>query len=460
MLLFRIYHPHFLLVTVLLVGHLLADMLLIGTSVWHIACGPNKTWAAAWLLIGIAPFFLTAGHFLHGLRGGAPLTYANKVLIPLSESLMDLESRFRYPMRTVGAKVVMISPPVEDAAAQVAAMDEHVRQLEMRLGRQIEQRIYWVRGSLLGKQGVALVGLALGTSPQETAPDKQELDPLDRHEVAHCVVHMLCPLSSQPPCLLLEGWAEANSGHNDQWLADRVWMAREMGLVPALSTLTGYSETSSRSNTALYLEGGPLVNYLLQRFGSEEFLQLYTESRQTTFAADCQRILGMEVADLDTACWGYVEELVGENGPPGRRRLMQLTLGPAVDYAEWGEFLNEYFTVVPTWNAKFDSCEQVVEVKHHERNDDPKTNTKRVEYRLLRSGDRQALYIDSLSGHRVYVAVPQSSFTGTRASFNEPWTIQRATNTNQDAAYWSIWQTIRDGRNRSPAATSASGDSR
>jgi hypothetical protein len=50
--------------------------------------------------------------------------------------------------------------------------------------------------------------------------------------------------------------------------------------------------------------------------------------------------------------------------------------------------------------------------------------------------------LGGLLGQRVYVAVPQKSFTGTRISANEPWTIQRATNTNQDAAYWSICYTI------------------
>ena len=217
-----------------------------------------------WFLIGTAPLWFMAGHFLYGLQAAygrsVPLTYSLKMLVPLGESLMDLESRFRFPRRTVGGKVVMISQPMENAAAQVAAMDEHVRQIEKRLGRQLERRVHWVRGPLLGLQGKAIVGLCMGTRSQEAVPDEQGLDSLDRHEVAHCVINMLCPPSSEPPALLLEGWAEANSGHDAQWLADRAWKSRELGQTLPLqrSIGTGLGGQSHRTGLRARWPAGQL----------------------------------------------------------------------------------------------------------------------------------------------------------------------------------------------------------
>lgn len=67
---------------------------------------------------------------------------------------MDIEARVRYPMRTHGARVVMISAPMPEALAraQAAAMDRHIRVLERRLGRQAGWTVHRVRGPILGNQ--------------------------------------------------------------------------------------------------------------------------------------------------------------------------------------------------------------------------------------------------------------------------------------------------------------------
>ncbi len=41
----------------------------------------------------------------------------------MGESVMDLEARFRYPQRTYGAKVVMISAPLDPAVARASQSD-------------------------------------------------------------------------------------------------------------------------------------------------------------------------------------------------------------------------------------------------------------------------------------------------------------------------------------------------
>src|SRR5207248_7128628 len=137
---------------------------------WRIVRGPRRAYALSCLLLGGAPLLFLAGHFLYGLNVAAgreiPLNLPLKLLMPLGESLMDLEARFRYPQRTAGAKVVMIATPVADARAQVAAMDRHVGALEARLGRTTAGTVHWVRGTLLGVQGGhAVLGLCLGSRP-------------------------------------------------------------------------------------------------------------------------------------------------------------------------------------------------------------------------------------------------------------------------------------------------------
>ena len=143
---------------------------MVGTS-WRIIRGPRRRRALSCLLIGAAPLWFLAGFFLYGVAINSsqhtPLTLGVKLLMPLGESLMDLDARFRYPQRTYGEKVVMISPrmPEAEARAQVAAMDRHVRALETRLGRTTTGKIHWARGPLLGIWGHAIFGLCMGTGP-------------------------------------------------------------------------------------------------------------------------------------------------------------------------------------------------------------------------------------------------------------------------------------------------------
>src|SRR5262249_44726049 len=143
--------------------------------------------------------------------------------------------------RTYGAKVVMISAPMDSALAraQVTAMDRHVRGLEARLGRTFSGRIHWVRGPLLGKQ-FGLNGLCSGSLPGEIHPDAEGLTWLDRHEVAHCVMSPFAPLvSTEPPTVLSEGWARANMGSAPIDLSIAAWSEAERGNTPSLRELTG-----------------------------------------------------------------------------------------------------------------------------------------------------------------------------------------------------------------------------
>ena len=249
----------------------------------------------------------------------------------------------------------MVSAPVESARAQVAAMDRHVKELESRLNRAARWRVDWLRGPILGQTPHAVFDIAIGTSPGQMEVDDEGLSTVDRHEVAHCVITSLYLAASDPPTLLVEGWAEANSGIDPFELAGRAWSSHRRGRSLTLRELSG-PDWYWCSEGEVYVQGAPLVNYLLREFGPERFLKLYTTCQQATFAEDCRRILGMSPDELDAAFWADLERLVSREGPPSRHWLEQLKLGPGVDGAAWKRFLAEYFAAAEQLLAPYDHC--------------------------------------------------------------------------------------------------------
>ena len=198
MLRLRVWHPHFLPITALLVVVLAAGLALVILGIWRLVCGPRRAQTLAILLLGLPPVGFLAGHLMYGFGTAhgrqLGLNLPLRLLVPFGESVLDLAVRFTYPMRTEGDRVVMISTPVENAKAQVAAMDRHIRALEARLGRTGTRRVHWVRGPVLGLQGTAILGMCLA-SPSEggwETPDEEGLRTLDRHEVAHVVLNQFC----------------------------------------------------------------------------------------------------------------------------------------------------------------------------------------------------------------------------------------------------------------------------
>ncbi len=216
MLAARFWHPHFLPVTATFAVLLGAGIALVVAAAWRLVRGPRRMPTLGWLLLGTAPLYILSAHFLYGLEGGYGRSFRDDLpvvlLAPFGESLMDLEARFRYRMRTTGDKVVMISQPFAGADGQVALMDAHIRGMEDRLGRTMAGRVHWVRGPLLNMDGRASLGVCLGSRPEPSSSNNREIASLDRHEVAHCVIAHFCSIFSEPPAVLSEGWAEANSG--------------------------------------------------------------------------------------------------------------------------------------------------------------------------------------------------------------------------------------------------------
>jgi hypothetical protein len=442
----RIWRPPLLVVVPPLLFVIVAALGATVAGLRRLLRGPDRAEALAWLLIGTAPLSLSAAHVLYGLdalgsredRVG-PIVH---ILAPLAGPVMDLEARIRYPQRTTGEKVVMLSTPVADARAQVAAMDRHVRRLEARLGGSRVWPITWVRGPLLGQDAKACFDLAIGSPPGQNPVDREGLARVDRHEVAHCVITTARWPWNEPPALLVEGWAEANSGEDPADLARRALEARGRGEVYSLATLCG-PEWYGRHWWPAYIQGGPLVNFLLERFGRERFLRLYTTSRRSTIAEDVPRVLGMTLEALDAAYWADIERRVPpeERSPQGR--LARLELGPGVDRAEWRAFALDYCAALERLRKPFEQFRMTLHWDRSSRPGDGKTN--RIRVRIARSGDNESLRIDFSGGAgQVDIAHPRQSLSARREGPEAPWVVEHDPNEDAVSRYGRARRLIDD----------------
>ncbi len=431
------WHPHFLPVTACLVALAGSWVILVVGAGWRIVRGPARVRAWAWLLIGSAPVCFEGGHALYGARTGQGrrVTYgpAFKLLLPLGESVMDLEARFRYPERTAGAKVVMISAPIERAREQVAAMDRHVEALEARLGRTMVGRVHWARGPLFGMESKALFGLCLGSRPGQGVSDAEGLTTLDRHEVAHCVASNFCPVTAEPPALLSEGWAEANMGRDPGELDARLWDMREQGQSGTLAKLTG-PDWYGRHEWAAYVHGAPLVNYLLREFGPERFLKWYITCRPGTVDADCRAALGVGLDELDRNFWADLGRGIGKE-PARVRRLRRLKLGPGVTPEAWRTFLDAYLADAGRLLAPYAESRVVAERVH--ASVDPAGQSSEFRHRLefVRSGGVRGYRSTSKRSSAATVADPLRSFGAQRHGPGAPWVVRRFPDGDADRAY-------------------------
>src|SRR5262249_16176373 len=147
--------------------------------------------------------------------------------------------------------------------------------------------IVWYRGRLFGLQECAVYDMAIGSEVGQTHRGTDGLTILDRHEVAHCVINQNDPVRSDPPRVLMEGWAQANQGTPEEELAATAWNDRQEGRCLTLRQLVA-PYWYWYSGPAAYNQGAPLVNYLLRVYGPERFLKLYTTCKQATFDADCR----------------------------------------------------------------------------------------------------------------------------------------------------------------------------
>jgi hypothetical protein len=398
--------------------------------------GPRRSRALAGLLVGTAPFWFLAGHILMAMRPAfdrhVPPGWPSKVFLPLGRPLADLEARWFYPERTAGEWVTMVGAPAADAQSQVAAMDRHIEASLARLAQSATWPIVWYRGPLLGLQRFAVHDMAIGSAVGAYKRGADGLTELDRHEVAHCVINRNCTGRSDPPRVLMEGWAQANQGTPAEELADTAWNDRENGCSLSLRQLVA-PDWYWYSAPAAYNQGASLVNYLLRIYGPERFLRLYTTCQQATFESDLRACLGVGLDELDAAYWADIERIV-RTGPPALRWLRGLKLAPDIDPAAWDAFLVGYFASAARLVAAYDQVRMTTAFRiDGDEYEEGLT--------LLRSGPfarvRSRLIGRGGSSESAALAHPEHSLLASRITLpeNESWTIREDARADPLQAY-------------------------
>jgi hypothetical protein len=435
----QIWNPNPMLPVGLAVLMLAAGLGLVIAATVRLIRGPRRDRALAGLLAGTAPFWFLAGHILMAIRPAfhrhVPPGWPSKVLAPLAKPLADLESRWFYPERTRGKWVTMVGATAKDARALVAAMDRHVEASLARLDQSATWPIVWYRGRLFGMQWCAVYDTAIGSEVGLYQRGADGLTTQDRHEVAHCVITRNYTAGSDPPRVLIEGWAQANQGTLAEELAYTAWDDRRKGQSLTLRQLVA-PDWYWYSGRAAYDQGAPLVNYLLRVYGPARFLKLYTTCQQATFEADCRATLGIGLDELDAAYWVDIEQIVRRAGPPARIWLKSLKLAPGVDPVAWDAFLADYFTAAARLLAPYEHI-RLATVFHS--SSDAHENEVRQE--LLRSGSLARLRKTGDGEDRAYLTTPDRSIWARRrlGPPDEPWTISRASRASSEQSYlWAV----------------------
>jgi hypothetical protein len=259
--------------------------------------------------------------------------------------LVDAQARCYYPHRLPGRRVVMIYDQAKNPSRDVAAMDRHLERMERYLGRKQQGKVHWIRGSALGLQGRYFQGLALGSVCDSLPVVLDGLTELDRHEAAHFALHHHCGPDNHPPSLLVEGWAETQSGHQPGHLALRAWKLKQDGVVFTLRELT--NDWYYCAEWHVYVQGGALVEYLLREHGVDAFFTLYTTTSRETFAEDCLRVLGIELDELDRRYWRDVERQAASLKAASRDNpLREAELGEGVDREAWEDLIVSYANAI------------------------------------------------------------------------------------------------------------------
>ncbi len=327
-----VLHPAAFLFALLLAVTLLAALVGTTSVQWRLLRGPRRRAAAAWGLACFLPLGLWMGLAVYTLRlATTGQSFPQNLCADLAgmavASLMEGQAQVAYPHRLESQRLVMLyDDRVTDPHRDLEAMERHVAALEALTGQPLRAKIHWVRGEVFGRRQMAIRGLVLGSSHSpadwDTADHPLRLS-VDRHELAHGVIHQLQPPDADAPTLLIEGWAEAQASMTFQKRAEfakesRMLWRERTGAGPTqsyLRELTG-PERYHRIDGPIYSVGGAFAEFVLKKYGTERFLRLYFTCRPGRFAEECLAQLGVELDALETEFWAEVERLAGSGVPP------------------------------------------------------------------------------------------------------------------------------------------------
>jgi len=305
----------------------LAGIAVLLVGVWRSLFGPRRRSMFGWVVVGILSLVLWAvlvGYmFFEQGRRNLPNTHFHKVGRMASVTLLKAHARIQFPYRLESDRLVMYyNDRIVQPADDMTAMDAHLTRLEMVLGRRQQSKIHWVRGSALGMSGMSIHSVALA-SHASPASD------LDRHELAHSFLYQFSDRGGEPPMLLLEGWAMAMDGHDERLRRDNRPEPMAMTALDARKEFAIWQGTSNCLRAMLspdmyhfgvsfaYEFGGPFVDFLLRRHGSEPFLTFYNGIHPDSIEADCERAFHCSIDELERAFWEDVELCVQKGKRPG-----------------------------------------------------------------------------------------------------------------------------------------------
>lgn len=412
----RVMHPHYFPLVPLILVQLLATAGAVSLGLWRIVRGPRRWTAFCWVSTAIIPALLWAAHTSYIFAALAdrrmPIDWAGKTAVVAGAALADAEARFRYPRRLSSERVVMIYDELTDPSRDLAAMDRRVARLEDLLGRPMLGKVHWVRGPLLGMNGRAFQGLALG---QTVYPGSDRTTFVDRHEVAHVVLNHHLPADAEPPALLSEGWAVRHEGRPIESPLALAWSERRDGTLPTLRELFGPHHYAQMDPPA-YFYGGPLVEYLLRRFGAEKFFQLYSTCRQETFTADLQRVFGVGLDELEAEFWEDADRRIHQQIDaidPSAWSTFDLPDPGQTDEAAREEFLTRYPQAAEKLRVAYTHARITAErvSESHEANGDEAGPPSIAELEMIRDGDRARVVRRGEHATDAWVATPNVSFS-------------------------------------------------
>jgi hypothetical protein len=315
----NIVHPYGLLLVVLLIVAVGSSLLVLCSGLGQVARGPRRGRAAGWLLFGLLPilgFSAMGGYAANCTRNHErPHNTPYRLMQMAGGSLMEPHAKYLYPHHKESERLVMFyGDGVDDPDGDLAEMEKHVARLEELTGRKLRDKVYWVRGSMVGFDQICNRGLAEGSSKGPAGDD-------DRHELAHAVLSQHETRKTDPPTLLIEGWAVSQETGGDRArLANDALTARGgasgdqalpewAGSKTCLRDLTG-PKWYHQSSGPVYSIGGAFVDFLIRRFGADKFVELYFTCKPKTFESDCQRLLGYDLDALERMFWDDVEGLM------------------------------------------------------------------------------------------------------------------------------------------------------
>jgi len=311
-------------------------------SLGRMVRGPNRRQATGWLLVGATPI-IWISTFLTDARIRSDDRYAVKsqsaplrVTAVWVSSIFDIYARLCYPRWTHGRHTVLIDDgTITHPEKLVTDMDRHIRAMSDLLGQPVPAvEIAWVRGPLLRLKGKAILCWAL-TGRNE---DPNSVTSLDRHEVAHTVITVLSEPDHRPPTLLKEGWATSQSRDRQAQIRHLAKERRE-GSAYSLKELTG-PDMYERNLGPVYWVGGPVVHFLMERYGPEFFFKLYSSSRKDNFFNNCQKILGHSWEEVEKHFWAWLEaeeaKLVEADGQESKETpQIRIELTESVTQTDW-----------------------------------------------------------------------------------------------------------------------------